>query len=319
MADDSNETRSPIVVALGEALFDCFPDRSILGGAPVNFIVHLRQLLSTEGKCMMVSRVGNDELGRELLKQVADRAVSVDFVQIDDERPTGQVRVSFSPTGEPQYEIAENAAWDNIAPDASLEQLARSCSAVCFGTLAQRSAGSRAAIHEFLTNAPQAIRLLDVNLRQHYITPEILESSLVASNAVKLNEEELVRAAELLPRRLAGAKLIDERAMALINEFNLRVLALTRGANGTVLFVKDRRIDAEPSSFPPASNADSVGAGDACSAGLVYGLLRRWPLDRTLELANRMGAFVASQPGGTPLLHPSLLEFASSASTPASG
>jgi fructokinase len=309
MADVFRAINFPVVVSIGEALFDCFPDRSILGGAPVNFIVHVQQLLGSKGQAILVSRVGDDDLGRDLLEQLATRGIATDFVQIDREGPTGQVRVTVSTSGDPEFEIADNVAWDYIDFEDSFEQLARNCSAVCFGTLAQRSTASRATIHRLLASAPQAIRLLDVNLRQDYITRQILESSLVAANVVKLNENELARASQLLPSRLGGAATADDQAQALLNAFELRLLALTRGSRGTVLYTKEGRIDAAPSSFQAAENADGVGAGDACSAGLVCGLLMDWPLDRTLELANRMGAFLASQPGGTPQLPKALLDF----------
>ena len=264
MVDIFRRTDFPVVVSLGEALFDCFPDRSILGGAPVNFGVHLQQLLASKGQAILVSRVGDDDLGRDLVRQLERREIATESIQVDDQRPTGQVRVTVSPSGDPEFEIAENVAWDFIAFEDSFEQLAKRCSAVCFGTLAQRSAASRATIHKFLASAPQAIRLLDVNLRQHYITPQILESSLAVANVVKLNEAELKRASELLPNRVGGAATADEQANALLKAFDIKLLALTRGPKGTALYAKEARIDAKPSSFPAADNADGVGAGDAC-------------------------------------------------------
>jgi fructokinase len=310
MSDFVAEIRLPTVVGIGEALFDCFPDRSILGGAPVNFVVHVHQLLGSKGRAALVSRVGNDDLGSDLRQQIERRCIATDFIQIDAERPTGQVRVTVSPNGDPAFVIRENVAWDFIAFDESLALLAKQCSAVCFGTLAQRSEISRTTIRRFLASAPHAIRLLDVNLRQHFITPQVLEASFTAANVVKLNEEELARVSELLSSSAGGAATVDEQANALLDAFDLKLLALTRGSRGTVLYTRPGRIEAEPASFPAVENADGVGAGDACSAGLMYGLLMQWPLDKTLDLANRMGAFVASQPGGTPLLPQSLIDFA---------
>jgi fructokinase len=310
MNDTFSGSRLPLVVGIGEALFDCFPERAILGGAPVNFIVHLQQLLGSNGRALLVSRVGDDELGRNLRQEIGSRRICTDLVQVDGRWPTGQVRVSVSPNGDPAFEIAENVAWDYVDFDESLALLAKQCSAVCFGTLAQRSEATRATIHRFLTSAPHAIRLLDVNLRQHFITAQILESSFKAATVVKLNEEELARTSELLSSSVDIAITVDEQANALLDAFGLKLLALTRGSRGTVLYSREGRIEAEPASFPAGDNADGVGAGDACSAGLMYGLLMQWPLDRTLDLANRIGAFVASQPGGTPPLPQSLIDFA---------
>jgi fructokinase len=299
---------STAIVSVGEALFDCFPDRTILGGAPVNFIVHLQQLLGSSGHAALVSRIGHDELGGQVLRQLKNRGISTEHVQIDDRRPTGRVQVRMSKSGEPEYEIAEGVAWDFLTFDAPLTQLAKNCSAVCFGTLAQRSIASRTVIDKLLENATKAIRLLDVNLRQHYFTRQILESSFTAATVVKLNEEELVTTSASLSHWIGDAVTIDERAFGLRQAFNLDLLALTRGAQGTVLYTREGRLEAKPATFPPTENADSVGAGDACGAGLVYGLLMRWPYERTLELANRMGAFVASQPGGTPQLSQGMLD-----------
>src|SRR4051812_5971796 len=114
MADVFRRTKFPLVVSIGEALFDCFPDCSILGGAPVNFIVHAQQLLAQKGQTLLLSRVGDDELGRDLLEQLATRGIATELVQIDSERPTGQVRVTVSASGDPEFEIADNVAWDYI-------------------------------------------------------------------------------------------------------------------------------------------------------------------------------------------------------------
>jgi len=298
----SQDSQTPVVVGIGEALFDCFPHRTILGGAPVNFIVHVQQLLGSNGRAALISRIGHDELGKELERQLKSRGVATEYVQIDERRPTGQVQVRLSASGDPEYEIAENVAWDFMTFEDSLMHLAKHCQAVCFGTLSQRSIASRTVIYRFLEKAKNSIRLLDVNLRQHYFNTQILESSFMAATVVKLNEEELSTTCTLLSDRVGNAATVDDRAFALRKAFNLDLLALTRGAQGTVLYTREGRVDAEPAAFAAAENADSVGAGDACSAGLVYGLLMQWPIERILDLANRMGAFVASQPGGTPHL-----------------
>jgi fructokinase len=300
--------KSPIVLSLGEALFDCFPDRAILGGAPLNFLVHLQQLFGAHGHGVLVSRVGRDQLGRQVIEQVAERGVDVNLIQVDDDHPTGTVHVSLSPNGEPSYTILEDVAWDHIQWNDYLEQLSSGCAAICFGTLAQRSAMNRETFRRCLAVANDSLRVLDVNLRQHFITPDVMESSLRAAKVVKLNEVELSRVVELLPHCFRNASSIDEQVQTLRDEFEVPVVALTRGEKGTVLYCQDGRFEAEPVSMPCATKADGVGAGDACCAGLVYGLLQNWPPDRILRLANHMGAYVASQPGGTPRLPPSLLD-----------
>jgi fructokinase len=306
------------VAALGEALFDCAPDRTTLGGAPLNFIVHLQQLLAAKGgESYLVSRVGNDALGREVIESVNSRGVSTNFIQVDPQRPTGQVQVEFSLSGEPNYHIAENAAWDHIVFEPSMDRLASTCHAVYFGTLAQRNLPSREALRQFLAAAPKAIKVLDVNLRQRYFTPEVLQSSLSLANIVKLNEEELVAIAALLPDQVQETGTVDD-ARSLLEEFDLDIVALTRGARGTVFYTPAERIEREAPKVLVAEGADDVGAGDACCAGLVYGLLMKWPLERTLQFANQMGAYLASQPGGTPQLSKQLLAYAASESSKAS-
>jgi fructokinase len=177
---------------------------------------------------------------------------------------------------------------------------------VCFGTLAQRSDLSRATIHRFLNHATNAVRLFDVNLRQHYFGPKIIVESLKAATAVKLSADELQTVGELVGFA-AAATPADHTARALCELFGLQVLALTRGAAGTVIYSSGARFEVQPAPYHPRQDADSVGAGDACCAGVLYGLLAGWPPERTLELANQLGAFVASQPGATPQLPDDLI------------
>jgi|tagenome__1003787_1003787.scaffolds.fasta_scaffold20980935_2 fructokinase len=297
-----------MAVAIGEALFDCFSDRVVLGGAPLNFIVHLKQLLRFRCEAYVVTCIGNDDLGAELSRQLEDRQIRRDFTQVDAQQPTGKVTVQVNASGDPSYDIAENAAWDFIAYDERLHWLAEHCDVVCFGTLAQRSPVSRGTILEFVRNASSAIRLLDVNLRQHYFSREILVSSIAAANVVKLNEGELAEIVNVLDVSVHNSASDDDRIQALFERFDLSLLALTRGSRGTVLYTQLGRREAEPVFIPKRMNADSVGAGDACCAGLACGLLLDWPLEATLQFANRMGAYVASQPGATPRLPASIIE-----------
>jgi fructokinase len=232
--------------------------------------------------------------------------METDYVQLDPDRPTGQINVSFE-AGEPSYEICAPAAWDAMQLDGRWAALAKSCAGVSFGTLAQRSAVSREAIWRFLTTANSAVRLLDVNLREDFYTPTILEQSLHLANAVKLNEQELGTIGPLLKVPLAANLVADRACEALLENYQLRFVALTRGSRGTVLYRPGQRIESPPVSYPPAADADPVGAGDAASAGLLVGSILDWPLEQTLELANHLGAFAASVSGATPRLSERLL------------
>lgn len=288
------------VVGLGEALFDCFPDRSVLGGAPVNVALHANALLSgLGGSGLPATRVGDDELGARFFDEMQQRGVATDGVQRDPELPTGRVAVEVDNTGDARYVFDERSAWDAIQFDEALARLARRCSAVTFGTLAQRADTSRKAIQQFLSAAPKAIRLLDVNLRQDYYSAEVLDTSLHLASAVKLSEEEIPEVGELID--LPGSsKSIESLAEALGTTYGLDWVAVTRGPRGASLFRDGEWHVGQPFAARPTLGADTVGAGDSCCAALLCGFLAGNSIGETLSLANEVGAFVASQPGATP-------------------
>lgn len=303
-----------VVVGLGEALFDCFPTHSVLGGAPVNFALHASALLeSLGGTCLPATRVGKDELGDRFFAELRSRNVSTDAVQIDHDHPTGQVIVELDAEGQASYNFASNVAWDHLAPSDTWDQLAKKCCAVAFGTLAQRSPTSRETITRFLSQADRAIRLFDVNLRGDFYSAEMLDQSLRHATALKLNLEELEIIVQLLDLKVAAAvgddTSIGSKLAFISQSFELDWVALTRGAEGTLLYCDNRVYEAsqKAQNWQPEENADSVGAGDACCASLLVGMLLGWPPQRTLELANQVGAFVASRSGATPQLPESLV------------
>lgn len=308
---DKGDTSStaPIVVGIGEALFDSLPDGLVLGGAPVNFAVHVHRLLeSVGGRGIIVSRVGDDELGRRIASELVNRRMPTDSLQIDPQHRTGTVEVELSTEEQPTYMIAEDVAWDHLQCDDSLLRLARRCHAICFGTLSQRHKTSRASIQRFLSEAINATKVLDVNLRQQYYSRQVLQQSLQLANVVKLNVEELETVYRMFSDELSQKTAAEDQIKGLIAAFDLELVALTRGHEGTVLFTKHEVVTGQPISMQHTPGADSVGAGDACCAGIVYGCLMQWPLQRIVDLANRLGAFVASQPGATPALPDTLLE-----------
>ena len=293
-------TRALTIVGLGEALFDVFPDGERLGGAPLNVAVHAHQIAQgVGGSGVVASRVGHDALGERVFEELAARGMTADYVQRDAERPTGTVLVELR-GGEPSYEIVRDVAWDGLELTAGLERLAGECAAVCFGTLGQRSAAARGAIQEFVGRARGAVRLFDVNLRQAFYTPEVLRRSCELASAVKLNEHELPVVAGALGVDAGGGP--ERVAEALRGAFDLEAVVLTRGAAGTVLFGRSGGTEGEPARYERHERADSVGAGDACGAGVLLGMVLGWPAARTVSLANHLGAYVASRPGATPRL-----------------
>jgi fructokinase len=294
------------IVGLGEALFDIFPDAQILGGAPLNVAVHAQQLATPRGgSAAVVSRVGQDDLGRQIVEALGERGVDTACIQTDPDRDTGKVYVGADSRGEPTFDIVEDVAWDWLQFDPDLDDLARRCAAVSFGSLAQRTAQSRNTIYRFLEASRRAIRMFDVNLRQSYYDQAVLRRSCDIANVVKLNEHELL----VVARHLGIYEDNEDRcAQAMIKRHDLRMVVVTHGPQGTTLHLPAQPpVTGQAVSYERADGADNVGAGDACSAGILVGLVLRLSPQHTVELADHAGAFVASQPGATPRLPESIL------------
>lgn len=295
--------RGPLVVGLGEALFDCFIDHEEIGGAPVNIAVHAHALLQKiGGRAVVASAVGNDKLGSQFLAQLDDWSIDHRLLRIDPIHPTGRVDVVIDPHGEPTYQFESNVAWDYLEFTESWELLASDCNAVCFGTLAQRSPMSRDTIQKFLQVAKGALRLFDVNLRQTFYDREVIERSFEMASAAKLNLDELSVVCRLLGLQEPSEFVVDRLVAGLLEHFELDWLALTRGSKGTVVYSGDEKFEGELPKVQAHIKADGVGAGDSCGAGLLVGALLGWPFEQRVALANYLGAFVASRPGAIPEL-----------------
>jgi fructokinase len=280
------------IVGIGEVLWDVFADQRRLGGAPANFAFHAVQL---GHEASIVSRVGNDEPGRELLAALRAHTTSTRYVQTDPQHPTGTVQVALAPDGTPEFTISPNVAWDYLQLDEPLLELARGADAVCFGTLAQRSPATRNTIQAFLAAAPRALKIFDVNLRQHFWSAQLIQTNLAHTHVLKLNSDEQRELARLLGG--PGEPLGWARDM--IERYKLRLVCITRGPEGCVLVSADGHAEHPGLKVPII---DTVGAGDAFTAALVSGYLAGWPLAVLAEHANRVGAYVASQAGATPPL-----------------
>jgi fructokinase len=280
------------VVGLGELLWDVFPDRKELGGAPANF-AYMTSLLGDEG--VVASRVGRDRLGNAAARRLARLGLSQEWLQLDTQHPTGTVKVDISDDNQPKFEIAEAVAWDHFEWTPQWQSLAGRAAAVCFGSLAQRSAQSRTSIRLFLQALrPNALKVFDVNLRRSFFSADILRDSAKIADIMKVNHEELPRVAQLLGYK-AGAK--EKPAEWLLKTCGLKLLCVTEGPGGSFL-VTAGGVD-KHSGFP-AEVADTVGAGDAFTAALVHHYLRGASLKAMNEAANRMGSWVASHVGATP-------------------
>ena len=297
---EDNGPFGPIIVGLGELIWDLLPDGKQLGGAPTNF-AYISRLLGNQS--IVASRTGADALGVEARERLLRLGISTRHLQLDQAHPTGTVGVRVDERGEALFAVNENSAWDYLEWTGAWQELAAAADAVGFGTLGQRHPQARATITEFLkhTRTP-ALRLFDVNLRHSFFTPEMLGSSLQLATVVKLNVEELSKVAAML-----GFAELDERAVAerLIEQFDLDMVAITRGEQGSLLVTKESVVN-HPGIQVQVK--DTIGAGDAFAATLAHGYLRGASLELISETANRMGAWVATRAGATPEAGPRLIE-----------
>ncbi len=280
------------VVGLGEVLWDHLPERTCLGGAPANF-AYITTLLGDEG--IVASRVGEDSSGLEALRRMEELGLNIDHVQTDRQRSTGSVKVELDRNGLARFEIAQPVAWDALAWTQDWQHLAEKADAICFGSLAQRSEESRATILKFLTAAsPGTMKVFDVNLRQSYYSQKVLAESMKHADIVKLNDEELPK---IMSLNKAAHKDEFSSAQWLAQTYDLKLVCVTRGARGSLL------VRGHESSRHPGFRvrvADTVGSGDAFTAGLVHEYLHGASLDLMNEVANLVGAWVASEVGAMP-------------------
>lgn len=291
--------QKPMIVGLGEILWDVFPDGPRFGGAPANFACHVASL---GARVEMVSAVGTDQFGNQAVDILQQRGVGTRGVQRHENLPTGTVNVSLDEGGHASYEFASDTAWDFIQWSSDLNELAKQAAAVCFGTLGQRSDTSRQTIQRFVSALPAgALRVYDINLRPPFDTDSVILRSLELANVVKLNDDELNVLARLCG--LSGSE--REMLQALSKQYDLQAAALTRGQNGAVLLRGDQ---VSTSDGVHVHVVDTVGAGDSFTAAFTIGLVRGDDLDTVNEHASRVAAFVCSQSGATPDLPDALIE-----------
>ncbi len=294
------------ILLFGEVLMDCFPDREVQGGAPLNVAHHLRGLGVGVGVVpVLVTRIGKDEHGHRLFDAMQSAGLTIDGVQLDSLHRTGEVRIELEADGHGhRFEIAPGQAWDFIHADmARLVGLSSRPEWLYFGTLAQRSAArpiARPAAHpalRALLQATHAKGFLDINLRDPWVRKDVLRWSLSKAEVVKMNEEELVRVAHMMGLGGVSQTVLGKR---LLHAFGIRQLLVTEGKNGAWLLQSDGTYHHTGPTEPLVDMVDSVGAGDGFAAVFLLGLTQGWPVEQTLERAHCFAGEICRLRGAIP-------------------
>lgn len=307
ISDEIFPSSAPLVVGLGEVLWDVFPDGKKLGGAPANFAYHA----AAQGcNGCVVSAVGDDALGREIESALAAKKLAAALPRVA--YPTGTVRVALDSVGVATYVFAENSAWDNLPFTEEFEAIARRAAAVCFGSLAQRSPRSRETIARFLDCVPaDAIRVFDANLRQNFYTDEILRTSLRRCTVLKINEDE----APKISAAIGGNARADDSIFPEIFRSSpaTKIVVLTLGSAGSLVVSRDGERSFLPAD-PSIVVADTVGAGDSFTASFISALLFGKTIPEAHRHATDVANFVCSRHGAMPEI-PSALRAGQSGDT----
>ena len=285
------ETNS-IIVGLGEALWDCLPEGRKIGGAPANFAFHASQF---GYEAWVVSAIGNDALADETIAALERNGLNLEMPRVDF--PTGMVDVALDEEGVATYDIKAGSAWDNIPFTPQIQALAERCRAVCFGSLSQRSEVSRQTVYRFLDAVPEdCLRVFDINLRQNFYTKNVICESLRRCDILKINDEELVEIA-----RMFGYPGLDleNKCWLIIGKYNLKMLILTCGANGSYVFSEGKMSYVET---PKVAVADTVGAGDSFTGSFITSSLQGLSMPEAHHRAVEVSAFVCTQNGAMPAL-----------------
>ena len=285
-----------LVVGLGEVLWDMLPEGRKIGGAPVNFAYHAGQFgIDT----MAVSAIGNDKLGEDTIAEMNGKHLNHIFPSVP--YPTGSVQVSLDEKGVPAYDIKENVAWDNIPFTNEIESVARSCRAVCFGSLAQRNAVSRNTIRKFIESTPSGcIRIFDINLRQNFYTSNVIRDSLEHCNILKINDEEIMLVSRMFNYDSSN---IENVCRTIMEDFSLEMVILTCGTKGSYIFTKGG-VSFMPT--PKVNVADTVGAGDSFTGSFCAAILRGLPVAEAHKKAVEVSAYVCTQNGAMPVIPESM-------------
>ncbi len=290
------------IAAFGELLWDQLPNGKVLGGAPANFIYRINSF-GDEGT--LLSKVGNDKAGKEAREALRKLGVSDENIQTDYEFPTGTVKVKIDANGNADFNIITDVAYDHIEINAEMIDAFSQAGCVCFGTLVQRYGISKNTLRELIHESPDVVKFLDINLRKKCYTAATIEDSLKMTNILKTNDEELQIARELLGMKNVSLK---DLAQETIEKYKLDILLCTMGSNGAFCLTNEDIFYYDPGY--QVSLGDTVGSGDAFSAGFVHYYMNGFPLDEALSFGNAAGALVATTTGATsPITKQEILDF----------
>lgn len=279
----------PNVICFGEVLWDLLPTGKMAGGAPMNVAYHLNNFGCPTS---MISRVGMDENGNELLNFLGDKGVATDLIQQDAFYPTGTVKVQLDVSGSPSYKIVKPVAWDYINVDLANAKAVAESKAFVFGSLAARSSRTQETLLSLLQTAQ--LKVFDVNLRAPFYSQSLLEQLLQKADIVKMNDEELA----LIGNWYFGNSTEYALAQMVKNHFQIDILVVTQGSKGA--FAVDPLNQIKSVSAKKINVEDTIGSGDSFLAGFLYQFLHNEPLIVCLDFAARTGALVATMRGGTP-------------------
>lgn len=290
------------IAAFGELLWDLLPNGKVLGGAPANFIYRINSF-GDEGT--LLSKVGNDKAGREAREVLKRLGVSDENIQTDYEFPTGSVRVKIDEKGNPDFNIITDVAYDHIEINAEMMDAFSQADCVCFGTLVQRYGISKNTLRELIHESSDVVKFLDINLRRNCYTATTIEDSLRMTNILKTNDDELLITKELLGLKQDSLK---DLAQEVIEKYNLDILLCTLGSNGAFCLTNEDIFHYDPGY--QISLGDTVGSGDAFSAGFVHYYMNGFPIEEALQFGNAAGAMIATTTGATaPISKKEILDF----------
>jgi len=280
-------------LAFGEILWDIIKGEAHLGGALLNLTAHMSK---TGADAYIISSVGDDTHGHNALKLLDNLNVNKDFITILNEHPTGTVDVTLHANGIPTYIINENTAWDNIkVQEQNIGKiLNENWDVFCIGTLAQRTASNRTLLHHIIEQINSRHIFYDVNLRQNYFDKSWIEFSMNKATIVKVNDEEAVFLSELIFNETLTENKFAEK---LTEKYNLQLVCITRGPNGAAVYNNNNFVEIPGIIIKVA---DTVGAGDSFSAGLLHAFISGLSAEKSAQFAVKIGGYVASHFGAIP-------------------